>query len=783
MMRLFRHTLSFLLLIALVMPVHTEIRPLCAETMIRIIGDKTPQAPDSSSNRNLSESPASSDNRGTTIRIMGDKQGQSMAVTGGRQSPSERNESASPARELRIIGDKSEAVRNSEPAQPPVSGIAAKKPENETARESENIAETVEKQARQQAAQKAEEERKAAEKAEQERQAKSRIDEERKAAEEAEQEYQARLRTVREKAEAEAARQAALLQEQKQLAARKAEEERKAAEVAELEHRARIKAAREKAEAEEARQISLLLEQKLLAARRAEELRKAAEKAEQDRIEALKADEERLTAARKALAKKLMLETDTLVQKTEVTGTATALPSTTNDGSATNIDRENGADNRAAPLPVSIWDLYLSAKSNDPALGRTEARVTGSKADSDLLFSGLMPHLDSSAGIKQISQALSNYNTASNTNSDYSSLNYNVTARLTLLHVPTLYSLSAAAAALKVEQAGVAAARQNLIVKLTDAYFNLLRAQTDKQIAIGEINRLKQVLDQSQAFLKAGTGDVIAVYEAQSRLDGANADLTKSESNLRLAEQKLSSLTGKQVNSVVNYLPQIPTGPDPDDLDWWVATMEKEQPLIRQAREGLKQTSEQRKAAKAEYLPILQASGGYDVNRGTADQPSAEVRQWFIGASISLPLYSGGETSAKVRRAVATEEERQHMFDETMDQQRESVKQAFFNLRYNISLIKALDQKKTSAEIQLAAVKKGRKIGTRNAIDVLNAEQSYSIALRDHRYALYENITRVIQLKSAAGILSETDISGLSLIESPALENGLGMLISRVSAK
>jgi outer membrane protein len=201
--------------------------------------------------------------------------------------------------------------------------------------------------------------------------------------------------------------------------------------------------------------------------------------------------------------------------------------------------------------------------------------------------------------------------------------------------------------------------------------------------------------------------------------------------------------------------------------------MEKEQPVVRQGREGLAQTVEQRKAARAEYLPVLQASGGYTVSRGTPDLPTAEVRQWFVGASLSLPLYSGGETAAKVRKAVASEEERRHVFNETMDQQRENVKQAFYNLRYNISLIKALEQKMTSAEIQLDAVKKGRNIGTRNAIDLLNAEQTYSIALRDYKYALYDNFLRVFQLKSAAGILAESDVSDVSKSASPPLSSRL----------
>ena len=430
-------------------------------------------------------------------------------------------------------------------------------------------------------------------------------------------------------------------------------------------------------------------------------------------------------------------------------------------------ERESAAG-KTETAPDRIWDLYLAAKANDPLLGRAEARVTGSKADSDMLFATLLPHLDSNIGVQRLSQTLLNYNISNDPNYDFTSLHYNITARMTLLHIPTIFSLSSAAAGVKVEEAGLAAARQNLMVKFTDSYFALLKAQTDKRIVLGEIKRLKKVLDQAQAFLKEGTGDIIAVYEAQARLDGAHADLTKSESALQLAEQKLSSVTGKTVTTITDYLPRQPARPEPDNLEWWVATMEKENPILRQANEGLTQTAEQRKAVKAEYLPVLQVSGGYDVNKGTAALPTAEVRQWFIGASVSLPLYSGGETSAKIRRAVASEEERRYTFNETINQLRENVTRAFLNLHYNRSYINALEQKIASAEIQLAAVNKGRGIGTRNAVDVLNAEQSYSIALRDYKYAIYDNVCMLIQLKSAAGILAEDDVFKISRDATPS---------------
>lgn len=739
-------------ILILIISFHADV--VSADPIIRIISDKAtaPQtSPDGSTAR---EWPASSPRERTTIRIIGDKPVTTPQFTTKHVAGQEPG-SPSAGKNIRIVGDKRETVQKKSPV--------------ETAEVKKLAKEQIERE-------KAEAARQAAIKLEQEQLEARNAEETRIEAEK--QEKLAREKEEQEKAVIEAARQSALKLEQEQLAARKAEEARKEAE--KQEKLAREKEEQEKAAIEATRQAILKREQEQLATRKAEEARRESEKAEQERATALKAHEEQIATTGKSMPE---------AAPSEKTNSAVRLPDQVSipDDSLrpTIISLDTGAkqesgDDFAGQIPATIMELYLSAKANDPVLKRSEAKVSGSKADSDVLLSTLLPHLDSSAGIKHISQTLSNY-TPNDVNNNYSALNYNVTARMTLLHVPTLYSLSAAAAGLSIEQAGVVAARQNLIVKFTDSYFSLLKAQVDKQIAVGEINRLKVVLDQSKAFLKAGTGDIIAVYEAQSRLDSASADLTRCESTLRLAEQKLSTVVGKPVRSIVNYLPRIPEGPNPDNLDWWVATMEKEQPAVRQAREGLTQTSEQKKAAKAEYFPILQASGGYDVNRGTAALPTAEVRQWFVGASISLPLYSGGETAAKIRRAVVSEEERRLIFDETMDQHRESVKQAFYNLRYNISFIKALEQKKASAEIQLAAISKGRKIGTRNAVDLLNAEQAYSIALRDYQYALYDNFIRVIQLKSAAGILVEEDVSDISKAVAPILISKLNSLVSSIT--
>ena len=256
-------------------------------------------------------------------------------------------------------------------------------------------------------------------------------EEARKLAGKTEQERLARLEAEQ---KGEAARQAAIKQEQELLAARKEEETRALAKKAEQERQAQK------------------LEQERLTVRKAEEARVAAEQAEQMRRsheisirEKAAAEDARLAAARKAAAEEERLATARKAVFEKLTPETDPVTTSVNrfDPSA-NLKPAAGTD--TSP-PVSIWDLYLSAKAIDPALGRTESRVSGSKADSDLVFSGFLPHLYSSAGVRLTSQSLFDY-AATDQKYNFTAFNYNVTAQMTLLNVPTFYALTASAAAL-----------------------------------------------------------------------------------------------------------------------------------------------------------------------------------------------------------------------------------------------------------------------------------------------------------------------------------------------
>jgi outer membrane protein len=419
------------------------------------------------------------------------------------------------------------------------------------------------------------------------------------------------------------------------------------------------------------------------------------------------------------------------------------------------------------PSPVhaeerDLMELYKLAKTKDPTVSRAEARLEVGKADKDIAWAALLPRVSANGSLRQIWDQVYDA-TGKIIDGQFTGFSYGAGAAVSLYNRPYYFQISAADAGISSADIGLQAARQDLIVRLLDAHLRYLKTRADEKLYHDELSRVGKVLAQSEAFLKAGTGDIIAVYEAKARMDSAAADMVKTEGILRLALQNLSSLTGITVDGVKDISVNTSSGPQPAELEWWVATMQQRSPALLQAKEDLLQAEENRKAANAGHLPTLSGNGGYTVDKGSTFLPKVETRQWYIGMQLNVPIYSGGETSARTRRALAGESERRAMLDDAQTQAIRRLKEAYVNLTYNQSLVEAYQRKHESSDLQLKAVQKGRDIGTRTAIDLLNAEQTYATSRRDLTSALYDNVQRQIELKAAAGILSEDDLAAVSI--------------------
>lgn len=412
-----------------------------------------------------------------------------------------------------------------------------------------------------------------------------------------------------------------------------------------------------------------------------------------------------------------------------------------------------------------ILELYRLAKAKDPALSRAEARLEGGRADKDIAWAALMPRISANGSERQLKHEV-NYNDndllTKDFRGDYNGYSYGAGVAFPLFNLSSYYQLAVADAGISSVESGMKSVQQDLIVRILDAYMKFLKAKADEKLYRDELSRVTRILDQAEAFLKAGTGDIIAVYEAKARLDSAAADLIKTEGIMRMAQQNLAILSGVAVDSVKDIAVKKADGPQPAEIDWWIETMLQRNPELIRARADLQQAEENTRVAAAGHYPVIDGNGGYTVDKGSTFLPRVETRQWYAGIRINIPIYSGGDTVARQRRAVAGESERRATLNEMQENATRKLKETFINLQYSQSLVAAYERKYESAELQLKAVQKGREIGTRTAIDLLNAEQGYAVSRRDLSASLYDNVQRRLELKAIAGILVENDLKELS---------------------
>lgn len=419
-------------------------------------------------------------------------------------------------------------------------------------------------------------------------------------------------------------------------------------------------------------------------------------------------------------------------------------------------------------LPTSVLagsgdllSLHATAKQRDPGIGKAQSRLEASKADTRISLSQLLPRIEANATISWLSNTSLNYGPREISGS-YTGDSYGVTARMPLYQMPSVLAFSASLASTRSADAALSGSRQDLIAVLAEAYFGVLKAQADEVLYHDEVRRLEQLYDQAKEFKTSGAGTITALYEARAKLDSAVADSVKATMVHKLAVQQLENIAGQHVSAVMDLGSYVTHGPEPADSEWWLTTMEKNRPALVQARELLMQSELLRKSVYAGHLPTINASGGYSVSKGSTFLPEVETRQWSVGLNLSLPIYSGGETNARTERALAVESEQRYVLNEVRDQSVQKLKQAYLNLEYSFAIIPSLKQKKESALMQLDAVKDGRSVGARTGIDLLNAEQAVAIAQRDLAAAIYDNALRQLQLKAAAGTLSERDLAELN---------------------
>jgi outer membrane protein len=421
----------------------------------------------------------------------------------------------------------------------------------------------------------------------------------------------------------------------------------------------------------------------------------------------------------------------------------------------------------------NLVSVYRQALATNPALQAARADLAAERAARGVARAGLLPHLKAAAAVNYNDTTIQGFGKdfvggsvppgmfAGDIEETYTGGSYSVRLVQPLVDGQAWSAVKTADARIGSEAAAVAVVEQDLIIRVVDAYFNLLRTLADEQVVLARQKRLAETLAQTEADLEVGTGDIIAVHESRADVDAVEAALIRARSSVRIARSRLERLTHRPVGPVADLGRLQARGPEPDHIDPWIQSAMDHQPRLVRARQQLTAAREQIQFARRARWPDLDATAGYGYDKGIL-LPSTERRQGRVGLQLTLPLVEGGAIAAKVRLAQARAESLTHHLQELEDRITLETESAFLLLQNSVAGLVAAAQARTSAQLSLQATRKGFGLGVRTIIDLLAGIQALEDAERVYYQARYDHVTLRVRLKAAAGVISTADVVAIN---------------------
>jgi outer membrane protein len=310
-------------------------------------------------------------------------------------------------------------------------------------------------------------------------------------------------------------------------------------------------------------------------------------------------------------------------------------------------------------------------------------------------------------------------------------------------------------------------AQQQLIADVSTAYFDVLNQREVLQAALSAKEAFSKQLDQAETALSIGEGTRTDVDEAQANYDQAVAREVSAQNDLEVAGVALARLTGLDSDDLAPINWQCMPTSAPLDVKSAVDQAETGNLDVRAAELQVEQAKADVMSANSANLPVvsLQASYGNNWSRGSDQNyldnifgTTSKTRSSMIGVVLTIPLVSGGQQFSAQREAFRRRDAARDALEDARRKARQQARASYLGITNGVALVRAQERALASADSKVKSTRFGREVGMRTNIDQLNAEQRYYEAMRDLSDARYKYLKTRLQLSSALGTLSDTDL-------------------------
>ncbi|HEU4621160.1 MAG TPA: TolC family outer membrane protein [Burkholderiaceae bacterium] len=412
----------------------------------------------------------------------------------------------------------------------------------------------------------------------------------------------------------------------------------------------------------------------------------------------------------------------------------------------------------------TLLQVYRDALTNDPTFAAARAGYQASTEAVPQARAGLLPLVGASANVTRQKQEI-DFGSGLTSDTNRTARGYAVQLSQPIFRWQNWESYEQAKLSVVAAEANFVQAQQDLILRVTQAYFDVLTAEDSLTFVRAQKVAISEALASAKRNFEVGTSTIVDQNDAQARYDLAVAQEIAAENDLQVRRTALEQIVGKATGQLAALKPKVELpAPTPSTITSWVTAAESGNTGVRAAQANAEIAQREISRRRAGHYPTVDLVGTYSDTRNPATVNANSIKTSSVGVQVSVPLYAGGGTQSSVRQAVSQDEQARQNLEAARRVATQTARQTFLGVTNGLAQVKALEAAEVSSQTSLEANQLGYKVGVRVNIEVLNAQQQLFQTRRDLSRARYETLLASLRLKASTGQLSEQDLQQIDAL-------------------
>jgi len=416
---------------------------------------------------------------------------------------------------------------------------------------------------------------------------------------------------------------------------------------------------------------------------------------------------------------------------------------------------------------ADLLEIYRLALASDPVYSAARAGWTASQEKLPQGLAGLLPQASVSASTQYNDRDLRFRNPAvAGSQAQYNSNTASLSVTQPLYRKQNLVAYDQGKTQVALADVQFASVAQDLILRVSQAYFDVLLASANLSFTQAQKTAIAQQLEQAKRNFEVGNATITDTHEAQARYDLVTAQEIAAQADVEVKNRTLEQLIGRPAPALAgparNFSPIPPT---PNTMEAWVERARTNGLAVRIAQETLNFQSQDVIRNRGAHYPTVDAYASLtDSGQGSGVQGGSgtDTNSKIIGLQLAIPLYQGGIVNSRVRESLANEDKARQELEYARRSAELAARQGYLGVTSNIAQVRALEAAVVSNQSSLDSTILGQQVGVRTQVDVLNAQQLLFSARRDLAQARYNYIASFLRLIAAGGELDEEDLQRIN---------------------